>query len=111
MSIIATMQAYRSTIPKVTASVYLVFLTVGHSHATIMSERSELTPKTSVAWTTTNQMMVQTSGDRRGRCLAQCEKGLAPCIQNAKETKIPGHQDPHDYCVQERDRCKGECRG
>jgi hypothetical protein len=112
MSIIATMKAYRSTVLKLIASVYIVFLTVGHSPAIIMSERSsELTASKISERTATGLKMVQTSGEKRRGCLAQCEKGLAPCLRSATETKIPGHQDPRDYCAQERDRCKVECRG
>jgi hypothetical protein len=111
MSIIATMKAYRSTVLKLIASVYVVFLTVGHSPATIMSERSSSELTANSERTATSLKMVQTSGEKKRGCLAQCEKGLAPCLRSAAETKIPGHQDPRDYCAQERDRCKVECRG
>ena len=112
MSIIATMKAHRSTVLKLIASVYVVFLTVGQSPANIMSERSfELTATKIGERNAAGLKIVQTSGEKRRGCLAQCEKGLAPCLRSATETKIPGHQDPRDYCAQERDRCKVECRG
>jgi hypothetical protein len=112
MSIIATMKAYRSTVLKLIGSVYVVLLTVGHSPAAVLSERpSELTASKISERTAASLKMVQTSGEKRRGCLAQCEKGLAPCLRSATETKIPGHQDPRDYCAQERDRCKVECRG
>jgi hypothetical protein len=110
MSIIATMKAYRNTVLKLMASAYVVFLTVGHSPAGITTERySALTA--SGERTAAGLKMVQTSGEKRRGCSAQCEKGLAPCLRSATETKMPGHQDPRDYCAQERDRCKVECRG
>jgi hypothetical protein len=112
MSIMATLKATRSTVLKLMASVYVVFLTVGHSPAAIMSERSsELTASKISERTATSLKMVQASGEKRRGCLAQCEKDLAPCLRSATETKIPGHQDPRDYCAQERERCKVECRG
>jgi hypothetical protein len=112
MSIIAAMKAYRSAVLNLIASVCVVFLTVGHSTATIMSERfSEPTASKISERTATSLKIVQTSGEKRRGCLAQCEKGLVPCLRSAAETKIPGHQDPRDYCAQERDRCKVECRG